>query len=306
MMNLEEKLEEAVKQFSPVFGPIKCQVTRVYQEGEGYYCDGQPCRPNGEVRADKALIRKIPIDPLFNGDERGLYVLPEVGGFIRVGFYENDSNFPYFDNQLGDGFTLTGAKIAEVLLKHSPRSQLHILGDGIWQILAPAFYLFCGRKDAEQYQIELDPVLKRLRLLDKSGNEFVLDGKNGSLTWTLSGNEEIAIDGVSSRSWKGRNWMVKGPDELLVTGQAQWSFLDKLKFLVSGNLTIDTALGNIVIKAALGDIEISPTAGKVSITSVQEITVEVGANSLTVSTSGIEATVGGTNLSISTTGVEVT
>ncbi len=108
--DLKESVKKILQSLLPEFRqsfafPIKGKVLKVYTDENKYKCDVLPLRNNLEeiVVSGKSLqvIKEVEINTITNGDNRGIFALPEEGSIVRVSFYGGDFNFPFVDAVLG-------------------------------------------------------------------------------------------------------------------------------------------------------------------------------------------------------------
>ena len=81
-------IEQTLKQLFEYYGQTaatRAKVLAVSQDGNGYWCSCKPCYPDGKDKPDEPVIERINLDPVLQGNMRGIYALPQVGSLVRVG-----------------------------------------------------------------------------------------------------------------------------------------------------------------------------------------------------------------------------
>ena len=133
---------------------------------------------------------------------------------------------------LGQGEFVDSVKTDEVLIQHSRSSFWKMLATGAWEWLSRKSTWKIGKAKTPQYTITADSLERVFEFLDSAGTSFKLDSQNAKLEIKLAASEKISIAGNSQRSFKQRSWLVNSKDELLVTGLAEYSFLQGLNLLL--------------------------------------------------------------------------
>jgi Type VI secretion system/phage-baseplate injector OB domain len=92
--------------------------------------DLEPVTLEGEKDSTFSILKDVPVDVAWIGDNRGVYSLPKVGSFVRVGFYEGNPAYPYIAGYLSDGMAMNSTATGDLVLFQSATNYIRFHADG--------------------------------------------------------------------------------------------------------------------------------------------------------------------------------
>lgn len=143
--------------------PIKGKVVKVHESAgksnefnNFYSCDIQPLKKDGAIDEGSPVIPDVEIPVIWGGPQRGIYVLPEIGTIVRVGFYYHDPAMPFIDAILGNGYEMPEHLLGSLIIQQTNGIKIEINKQGeilikskekitadsekLFEVLAPIIY----------------------------------------------------------------------------------------------------------------------------------------------------------------------
>lgn len=95
------------------------QAGKMAEDRRLYSVDVQPIRADGSDDTRWPVIPDVEIPTWWAGPQRGIFMLPEVGSIVRIGFDYGDPSQPYISAILGMGYEVPAHPLGSLIIQHS-------------------------------------------------------------------------------------------------------------------------------------------------------------------------------------------
>ncbi len=230
-----------------------------------------PSDNHGDITTDKTVWVRV-VQP-WAGKNWGVQFIPRIGMEVAIAFLEGDVNRPV---AVGSLYNSTNTPTFSVADKNKSGWRTHSTLNG-------------GTSNFSE--LSFDDTMGSEVFYLHAEKDYTLEVENDRSV-TVTKDETVQINGKKTVTVKG--------DHAHTVSQGNQSTT-----VSQGNRAVTVSQGNLSTTVSSGNESLTVSSGSISHTAGQSITLQVGGNTLEVSTSGITLTVGGNSIQMTESGVTI-